>query len=771
MDIFSEEDRAKYVDGVKLKVGDTFFGENNREIRDEIRSEYISGPNSDRTLVLFETMKKTYEVVDMRYNDFSPSRRVPRPPTSIVDLDDWIEIMTDAGYIVIVLVVHPKAALHDGRKLMYMVKGIYTCGFIGSNGLIVSIERMGSEYVVVIYYCSQNKCEIFFNVNIARILEIFGDLTCLPVEWIFRNKEQVVDLEDMMKRVYGKHIRPVIFYRGDHNPIHRLYRHLMSIRRFNTKLQPIDCTSRHYKSVMDYTTREALLLVGSRSDNMIDVMCPSTHPWGIAVFKEWVEHPVYDKQIIADRHRIINAIQSDKVSMYEWKDKIDKLMGMCKPHLWSTLWRHHDFIDVASFRKFYIAFNSLSNFVYNLRRHSTYAIVREYDNVAHSYEGAVWVKYPYNPSTAPDEVFVLRDFKFSFIERMTNGAVETARLRFLDQTGLASTQVEFSPHRRFFIVADTEDIRKILESSDCAYECTVTGKLYIPDAELLDISEKYMKLIEKSILLARLETRKLISRLANFRDQILRISKLLGTEECLIKIAESMHSNKMVLPEFTNACRIDATDMSLPDPSSIPGKTSIARCRNQYPLFSVSNSFMVDSVSPTMIHGNTASGKSSFLLILGINTVLALAGLPVYAKRFSIPVFRIIAVHSGINDALEHGVSSFEREIMRVNDIISDHENDLVLLLTDELHQCVRQDYGETLLTLMMDYLMDKCKRFICVMSTHHNFEQTNRNDYVFGDDHVMRRGRDAKYDLSSILTNFNINNRASVSVGDKRKL
>lgn len=770
MDVFTDKDLSVPVCGVGVNVGDTFYGETIREIRDQIRKDHISGPNVDKTLVLFETLKKTYEVIDMSYGDFVASRRVPRPPTSIVDLDDWLEVMTDAGYIVILMVVHPHAALHDGEKLMYMVRSISTIGFLSSNGLIVTAEKVGVDYVIVIYYCVENKCEIFFNVNISRILEVFGDLSSLPVEWVYRNKEQVVEFEDMMKRVYGKQTRPVVFYRGDHNPIHRMYRHLMSINRFNAKLKPINCSSRQYNSVMDYTTREALLLVGSRGENMIDVMCPCAHPWGVAVYKEWIEHPVYDQDIISGRHRVISAISSDPVSMYAWKDKIDKLLDMCKPKLWTTLWQRHDFIDVASMRKFYVAFNSLSNFVHKLRSHSTYSKVREYDNICHSYEGAVWVAYPYDPNLKLDKVFVLRKYDFDYIDDKTDGAVETSRRRFLDRSGLVADVVTLSPHRRFFIVDNTDETRAQLDANGCAYECTVAGKIHVQDAELVTISEQYMKMIEKGLKLARLETFKLIGKLVNFRAQLKRLSKLLGTEECLIKVSESMMSRNTVLPEFTTGCKIDATDMSLPDPSSIPGKTSIARLRNCYPLFSVSNSFTMDSVSPTMIHGNTGSGKSSFMLILGINTVLALAGLPVYAKRYSLPVFHMVAVHSGINDALEHGVSSFEREIMRVNDIISDNENKVVLMLTDELHQCVRQDYGETLLTLMMEYLLSNCKRFICVMSTHHNFEQSNRSDYVFGDNHVMRRGCDVTYDLKSILTKFNITSSITTGPGDKRK-
>ena len=88
-----------------------------------------------------------------------------------------------------------------------------------------------------------------------------------------------------------------------------------------------------------------------------------------------------------------------------------------------------------------------------------------------------------------------------------------------------------------------------------------------------------------------------------------------------------------------------------------------------------------------LISGSNMSGKSTLMRAVGINTVLAMAGAPVRARRL-----QLTPLHLGasilINDSLQEGSSRFYAEITRLRQICDLAEkNPPVLFLLDELLQ------------------------------------------------------------------------------------
>jgi hypothetical protein len=88
-----------------------------------------------------------------------------------------------------------------------------------------------------------------------------------------------------------------------------------------------------------------------------------------------------------------------------------------------------------------------------------------------------------------------------------------------------------------------------------------------------------------------------------------------------------------------------------------------------------------------LISGSNMSGKSTLMRAVGINTVLAMAGAPVRARRLQLTPLQIGASIL-INDSLQEGSSRFYAEITRLRricDLAEDHPP--VLFLLDELLQ------------------------------------------------------------------------------------
>jgi hypothetical protein len=94
-----------------------------------------------------------------------------------------------------------------------------------------------------------------------------------------------------------------------------------------------------------------------------------------------------------------------------------------------------------------------------------------------------------------------------------------------------------------------------------------------------------------------------------------------------------------------------------------------------------------DETKVLLISGSNMSGKSTLLRSIGINTVLAMAGAPVRARRMQLTPLQIGASIL-VNDSLQEGSSRFYAEITRLRHICDLAENTPpVLFLLDELLQ------------------------------------------------------------------------------------
>lgn len=86
-----------------------------------------------------------------------------------------------------------------------------------------------------------------------------------------------------------------------------------------------------------------------------------------------------------------------------------------------------------------------------------------------------------------------------------------------------------------------------------------------------------------------------------------------------------------------------------------------------------------------IVSGSNMSGKSTLLRTLGTNTVLALAGAPVRARRLRLSTLQV-AASIRIQDSLQAGASRFYAEITRLRQILELTKDKLpVLFLLDEI--------------------------------------------------------------------------------------
>src|SRR5580692_9943257 len=133
-----------------------------------------------------------------------------------------------------------------------------------------------------------------------------------------------------------------------------------------------------------------------------------------------------------------------------------------------------------------------------------------------------------------------------------------------------------------------------------------------------------------------------------------------GEIEALISLATYSYEHPAdPFPEF-----IAATSSSKNPPAFFDGvelgHPLIAAPKN------VRNSVRLDdSTRVLLVSGSNMSGKSTLLRAVGINTVLAMAGAPVRARRLQLTPLQVGA-SIRVNDSLQEGSSRFYAEITRL---------------------------------------------------------------------------------------------------------
>jgi len=184
----------------------------------------------------------------------------------------------------------------------------------------------------------------------------------------------------------------------------------------------------------------------------------------------------------------------------------------------------------------------------------------------------------------------------------------------------------------------------------------------------------------------------------------------LGEFEALASLATLAYDNpSWTLPEVSeSAKRLEACKLGHP---LLPDRTRVANDVEVGPAGTL-----------LLVTGSNMSGKSTLLRAIGVNAVLAQAGAPVCAERLVMPPVAL-ATSMRIRDSLEHGVSSYMAELMRLKEIVdlaSAFENQggrTLLYLLDEILQGTNTGERHVAVVRVLEHLLRRGA--IGAVSTH----------------------------------------------------
>ena len=126
------------------------------------------------------------------------------------------------------------------------------------------------------------------------------------------------------------------------------------------------------------------------------------------------------------------------------------------------------------------------------------------------------------------------------------------------------------------------------------------------------------------------------------------------------------------------------------DEATVVGDNEVSyKARSIYHPFlgekAVRNNFDIQNHEYYIITGANMAGKSTFLRTLGVNYILAMNGLPVFAEEMRVSVFRLFT-NMRTTDDLTHGISYFNAELLRLKQLIASLDPNVPsLIILDEI--------------------------------------------------------------------------------------
>ena len=117
----------------------------------------------------------------------------------------------------------------------------------------------------------------------------------------------------------------------------------------------------------------------------------------------------------------------------------------------------------------------------------------------------------------------------------------------------------------------------------------------------------------------------------------------------------------------------DVSESKVSENTGIGSPEIVFEGKNLYHPFlgakAVKNDFTIKDDNYYIITGANMAGKSTFLRSLGVNYILAMAGMPVFADQLKISRFRLFSSMRTTDD-LTHGISYFNAELIRLEELL-----------------------------------------------------------------------------------------------------
>jgi DNA mismatch repair ATPase MutS len=175
---------------------------------------------------------------------------------------------------------------------------------------------------------------------------------------------------------------------------------------------------------------------------------------------------------------------------------------------------------------------------------------------------------------------------------------------------------------------------------------------------------------------------------SNYMEKMEEWVEIVSELDAMVSMADFRYNH----PEAKDAWLLDASETQLQagQKSESFEHPVVFEAKNLYHPFlgakAVKNDFCINDGNYYIVTGANMAGKSTFLRSLGVNYILAMAGMPVFADSMKISRFRLFS-SMRTSDDLTHGISYFNAELLRLEQLVQFCKGDALrtLIILDEI--------------------------------------------------------------------------------------
>lgn len=273
-----------------------------------------------------------------------------------------------------------------------------------------------------------------------------------------------------------------------------------------------------------------------------------------------------------------------------------------------------------------------------------------------------------------------------------------------EQTGIKNLKLEQNKVIGYYFEVTKSNLDLVPEHFE--YKQTVSGKKRYYTDKLKELEQGYLEAVEQYDSLYRKVIKNIAIDILKHQDFLRTLIDYIALLDILISFAEVSTKYRYRKPIL-----IQNNDIHIED-----GKHPLLQAFNYKPV--VPNSCRLINQDVQVITGPNMGGKSTYLKMVGLLTIMAQIGCFVPAKFAFKPVDRVL-IRMGANDHMLNNQSTFKVEMEEVGYIVY-HATPSSLILMDELGRGTSTNDGIRIARSVVKYIHNKIKaKTIC--STHYH--------------------------------------------------
>lgn len=481
----------------------------------------------------------------------------------------------------------------------------------------------------------------------------------------------------------------------------------------------------HLKSVIKYEANQYLkidmhskrnleitetLRLGQRNGSLLHLLDKCHTAMGSRMLNKWLNHPLIDVKAIRERQEYVTRFMNDFVLRSEIENALKTVYDL-ERIVGRISCGNCNAKDLAQLRRSLSNIPNIKELLINTNDSLLVKMGNEIDPISEVHELLVKALVENPPLVIKEGGMFNPEFDEQLLEltNLKNNSKEwilNYEITEREKTGIKTLKVGYNHVFGYYIEVSKSFIGSpLLENYDrkqtlANAERFITPELKEYEAKVLSASDKIIQLEYDLFINLKEEIATYIKRIQKLADKLSNI-------DCLVAFANIALKNNYVKPEFNMTRDITIIDGRHPVVETV--------LKNDY----VSNDVIVNKYNTLLITGPNMSGKSTYMRMLALITIMAQIGSFVPAAKADLCIFDQIFTRIGASDDLMGGSSTFMVEMQEANYALQNATKNS-LILFDEIGRGTATFDGLALAQAIIEYVHEKIG-CTTLFSTHYH--------------------------------------------------